>query len=368
MKILHTTSSLDPAAGGPARSVPQIALAQAELGHQVSIWVNDASHLAFADEILNHKAVTICCGPLLALIGNGNGNGFSVVHDHGIWELFHCRVAWLCQRFSLPRVVSPRGMLEPWSMGHKKWKKRVAWYLYQKRNLMQADTLHATSAAEAKQFKHLGLNNEVLIQPNGVSLPLGAAVPGEAVLRASGTAARKMLFVGRIHPQKGLPLAVEAWSKVVPKDWEMYVVGPDEKGHEAELKGLIRKRGFETEWVFKGPMQGIDKWRVFYEADVVILPTYSENFGITVAESLATGTPVITTTGTPWAGLIERNCGWWVEPNVESIARAMGEAMSLDVDVLKKMGDQGREWVERDFSWPVIASEIIKGYEAVIEE
>ena len=366
MNILHTTSSLRPSAGGPARSVPQLALAQTECGHQVSIWANEQSQHRFADEVLNVGSVAICQGSLEGLFDSGGQ--FSLVHDHGIWEPFHSKVANLCRRNGIPRVVSPRGMLEPWSLDHKKWKKRLAWHLYQRRNLMDSDLLHATAEQEKAQFRCLGLENPVIVQPNGVQLPTDIDFSDLSTLPTATSGERIMLYVGRVHPKKGLPLALAAWANLAPVGWKMHVVGPDEVGHVAELKALAERKCVERDWCFDGPLEGQAKWRAFERADVVILPTYSENFGITVAESLACGTPVITTTGTPWSGLVERKCGWWVEPEVESIMIAMRKAMCLDRAKLKDMGDIGRRWVASDFSWPSIASAMLEGYKTLIEQ
>ena len=260
-------------------------------------------------------------------------------------------------------------------MAHRKWKKRLAWWLYQRRDLLDAAALHATAESEASQFRKLGLKMPVIVSPNGVEIPerrgdlkpekrkgLDAGDSGEE----SKSEFRTALFLGRIHPKKGLPMLVEAWAKVRPSGWRMRVAGPDEEGHMAEISAMIHEAGLDEVWSLEGEVSDEAKWKVFGEADLFILPTHSENFGISVAEALASGLPVITTTGAPWRGVVEHQCGWWVEPSVDDLARALQVATFNQSLSLKLMGERGREWVARDFSWKGIAQSMLKGYNNLI--
>ncbi|MDB4408949.1 glycosyltransferase [Akkermansiaceae bacterium] len=199
MRIFHTTASLEPSSGGPARSVPQLALAQARQGAEVGLWSPDPSHEGLAD---------LSSGESTKLqIFSGNFSQsldvFGVpdlVHDHGIWLPCHREVVKICNERSIPRIVSPRGMLEPWALNHKKWKKRLAWWLYQKRDLQSAVALHATAEQEVANLQRLGLKKSAIILPNGVDLPV---IEHGSVTTSSRE--KTALFLGRTHPIKNLP-------------------------------------------------------------------------------------------------------------------------------------------------------------------
>jgi glycosyltransferase involved in cell wall biosynthesis len=375
MKILHITPSLNPVTGGPARSVPELALAQARLGHEVRLWSADGwngSDLVL--ERLDARVEHMKGGLRNAISGFGF---IDVVHDHGLWLPFHRQAAVECRHRNIPRVVSPRGMLEPWALNHKKWKKRLAWWLYQRRDLFSAAALHATAASEAEQCKKLGFRNPILVVPNGVNLP-PAVTPTPRPIHGD---TRTMLFLSRVHPKKGLPLLLEAWAGMPRDGWRLRIVGPDEGGHGGELRKLCEKLGLSWQDArsqldhvdctgaavyFTDSVEGETKERFFREADLFVLPTYSENFGIAVAEALASGVPVITTTGAPWEGLHDKHCGWWVSPEVGALRGALKEAVGLSPEGRAQMGQRGAGWMDADFGWKGIAEKMIGGYQQVL--
>ena len=171
-----------------------------------------------------------------------------------------------------------------------------------------------------------------------------------------------MLFLSRLHPQKGLGLLVEAWARVRPAGWRMCVVGPDDGGYREKIKAAVDRAGISDLWTFADAAVGPAKWRWLAEAEVFILPSFSESFGIVVAEALGAGVPVITTTATPWAGLREHRCGWWIEPSVDGIAAALREATALPPEELHEMGRRGAAWAGTEFHWPAIARTMAAAY------
>lgn len=354
MRILQCTASLDPAAGGPARSVPQLASALKSLGHEVGLWSPQPG-----PDDANLPAVRRFSGAFAgALTEFGHPD---VIHDNGLWLPCHHRVALEADRSGIPRVVSPRGMLEPWALKHKYWKKRAAWWLYQRRDLSSAKCLHATSPEELFQFRRLGLKQPAVVLPNGVAPPAGIQ-NHKSESRDRKPATRTALFLGRLHPKKGLELLVEAWAQVRPADWKMSVVGPDEVNYRQKIVEAVNRAGLSGSWSFEGMTGDSEKWRRMAQADLFILPSFSENFGIVVAEALAGGTPVVATTGTPWQGLREHRCGWWVEPTTAGIAGALREAVASSPDTLLEMGRRGAAWVQEAFIWLPIARRMAETY------
>ena len=254
-------------------------------------------------------------------------------------------------------------MLEPWAMNHKRWKKRLAWWLYQQRDLERASCHHTTAEAEASNVRRLGLGVPVRVIPNGVDVP-------EVGRKTRSVEGRKKtaLFLGRIYPVKGLPMLVEAWARVRPAGWLLQIVGPDEAGHRAEVEKAVAAAGLNEVISFVGPLDGHAKRFVLLEADLFVLPTHSESFGMVIAEALAHGLPVLTTTGAPWPMLPQRGCGWWVDPTVDGIAEGLRQSTSLDSTTLQAMGAMGRELVAAEFGWMRVARQFVAIYEDLIAQ
>jgi glycosyltransferase involved in cell wall biosynthesis len=253
-------------------------------------------------------------------------------------------------------------MLEPWALNHKRWKKRLAWWFYQRRDLRSAALLHATAPSEASHLESLAVGRGIMMVPNGVDL-----LP-TASFRFPSCGRKTALFVGRIYPVKGLPLLVEAWAKVRPSGWKMKIVGPDEDGHRAEVEALIRQAKLEADFEFTGALEGEALHRTYEEADLLILPSHTENFGMVVGEALAHGIPVITTYGTPWKLLETERCGWWMPVSADGLAFALVDATRRSREELAVMGERGRAVVVEKFGWSRIGGEFINCYQWVLGE
>lgn len=333
--------------------------ALAKLGVEVAVWAPDRS-AAKTPFLKENSSVKLLAGPLSRLIGTPPQ--FDVMHDNGIWMPHNHRLSILAQNRGIPRLVSPRGMLEPWSIRYKRWKKVFAWRFYQRLDLQSACALHATATSEKEGIEELCLNKPVCVIPNGIEFPLDADLSRRRKL-ASTADERTMLFLGRIHPKKGLPLLVEAWAKIRPVGWRVHIVGPDENDHRAEVERMVRSAGLAGEWHFQDAVDGLDKSAVFAQADVFVLPTHSENFGMSVGEALAHGIPVITTQGTPWSLLETEGGGWWTPISVDGIAAAIADATSRSREDLHAMGERGRDLVRERFTWEKVAADMKSVYE-----
>jgi len=190
----------------------------------------------------------------------------------------------------------------------------------------------------------MGFRQPVAIIPNGVDIPQGK--PNRS--RDS----RTLLFLGRIHPIKGLDLLLPAWAAVQSRfpEWRLRIVGPNDGGYLPRMRQLADKLKLQR-IEFAGALLGDAKWRAYLDAELFVLPTYSENFGMTVAEALASGIPAVVTKGAPWRGLKEHGAGWWIDTNLSSLVASLDDALSRPRNELTAMGVQGRNWMEKDFSW-----------------
>ncbi|MEM8598284.1 MAG: glycosyltransferase [Bacteroidota bacterium] len=368
---VHTLDSLSADQGGPSRSVSLLCAALARCGTDVQIVTSrlrpdegpavlpppDLVPVHFAER--PSAAAAFWGGSAFAEVTEALlERAPAVLHDHGIWLPTNHLVSRLAQRTATPRVLSTRGMLTPWALQHKQGKKKVAWALYQHRDLEAVTLFHATSEAEAEGIRNLGFRQPIAVVPNGVDVPAEA----RGAAHQPNGAKRRALFLSRLHSGKGLPDLFRAWAEVQPAGWELVVAGPDAEGHRAELERLIPSLGLEDDVQFLGPVEDEAKWAVYRSADFFVLPTHSENFGTVVAEALASAVPVLTTRGAPWQDLETHACGWWVDIGPDGVAAGLREAVACSDDERAAMGQRGRALVERDYSWTHVAEEMTAVY------
>jgi glycosyltransferase involved in cell wall biosynthesis len=174
--------------------------------------------------------------------------------------------------------------------------------------------------------------------------------------------------LGRIYPIKGLPMLIEAWARARPDGWILRIAGPDEAGHQKQVEKAVIAAGLGQVVSFTGPLAYGMKKSAFFDAELFVLPTHSESFGIVVAEALAHGLPVLTTTGAPWSILPQSGCGWWVDATVDGIAEGLRQATVLDPETLWSMGAKGRALVSGQFGWKRIADLMLSTYDAVLAD
>ncbi len=166
---------------------------------------------------------------------------------------------------------------------------------------------------------------------------------------------------------------VEAWNKLVvsgqllvASGWVcelVYTVSGDlEREYEAKVRARVNELGLQDQFIFTGALNDEEKWAAYARADLFVLPTYSENFGIVVAEALWAGVPVITTKGTPWAELESLKCGKWIDIGVEPLAMALRECMMMSDDGRRQIGERGHRLVEEKYTWEAVVKEMVKGY------
>jgi glycosyltransferase involved in cell wall biosynthesis len=257
-------------------------------------------------------------------------------------------------------------MLEPWALAWNPVRKRLALALFQQAVLDGAAGLLATAEPERAHLRALVRRTPIAVIANGVEMP--AQVPPHDL---DPEAPRTLLFLSRLHPKKNLPALIAAWAGLrdAPElaRWRLVIAGPDERGHRAELARQIAALGPESRIELRAAVPDAEKSALYAAADLFILPSNSENFGIVVAEALAHGRPVITTTGTPWADLPGAGAGWWTAPSVEALAGAMAEAMRLPPAARAQMGACGAALVAARHGWPHIAEQTLQFYRWLVE-
>lgn len=340
MNVLLTCASFSPAYGGPAYSVRALAQNLASSGCTVGLWAPDGSAVSRNGDDKNLRE---CDGSLQdAVAAFGTPDLF---HDSGLWWRHNWDISRMARRLGKPLVVSVRGMLEPAALRHRAWKKHIAWPLYQRGILQGAAALHVTSDLEQRNVEAFSL------RPVAVNIPNGVSVPDVCPPRAHDRE-KTAVFIGRLHPIKGLPDLLQAWARIRPADWSLHIAGPDEDGYRARLEELVAALDLARVVRFLGAVGAERKAEILKAASLFVLPSLSENFSVAAAEALAVGVPLLATVGTPWSAIEHEGCGWHVATGVDGLEQGLRDAFTASNETRAAMGLSGHAYVAREFAWP----------------
>ena len=282
-------------------------------------------------------------------------NTVGLIHNHSLWMMPNVYPLWINKKYQKPVVVSPHGTLTPWAFTHGSKVKYLFWPAIQKPALLATTCFHATAISEYEDIRALGFRQPVAV------IPIGVDIPEEK--RQKKNKFRTLLFLSRMHPKKGIELLLQAWQHIQNhfSDWQLMIVGPDNAGHRDKMMALATQLALQRV-EFRDVMYGEQKWQCYQNADVFVLPSFSENFGIVIAEALASGVPVITTKGTPWERLEKFKAGWWIDNDKDSLIATLEAAMGCSQNQLEAMGMRGRQWMMNEFSWDRIARQVSEMY------
>lgn len=363
---LHIVPRIAQEASGPSYSVQRLAGALLAADVKTRLHVLDPlpNKLLFQDVVSYHTVPgfwRLGLSPAMRTALCKEAAQADIVHNHSLWMMPNVYAGPAARRGKCCLVVSPRGTLSERALRRSRVLKRCMWLAGQARVLRDAHCLHATAQHEYEDIRRLGLEAPVAIIPNGVDIPrLPAMEPDQEI----SDPPRKVLFLGRIHPIKGIDVLLQIW-KTLEREfpcWELRIVGPDNCGYLPKMQQLATTLGLQRAR-FLPPAYGPDKQAAYRSADLYVLPTHSENFGLTVAEALAHAVPVVVTKGAPWSGVEREACGWWPETNEDAIRQAMRTAMAIPTDQRRAMGARGREWMRHDFSWDRIGAMMAHTYQ-----
>lgn len=375
MKVLHIVSSISRTGGGPSRSVQGLVAGLQAEGVEAYLlaikplgepWVDGVKYFRCIGKMKwfgVQKDIECAIDEIKP----------DLIHIHSIWQLMLHFGAAAARKKGVPYIIAPRGTLEKWSLNQKWLKKKIALLTYQGYDLRHAAALHVTADSEEVQCNNLGFHQYKIKSTNGVNLPKELPIKQK---KQGGP--RRALFLSRMHKKKGVMELVEAWAKVrswfraqgLEFNWICELVytksGSEELAYEAKVKARVEELGLSDQFIFTGPLDDDKKWEAYARADLFVLPTYSENFGIVVAEALWAGVPVVTTKGTPWSDLVSNNCGWWIDTGVESLTSTLQQCLVLSAECLEKMGKNGHNLVERKYTWKAVVGAMKHGYEQLL--
>ena len=381
MKVLHLLGAYAPAdfATGPPQQVHRLVRAMRADGVDARVITTNTNGPTTLDvpagRWSEHESVPVFYGRRVPGTFDVSWEGwravareaasFDLIHVTGIFSWVNLAAAAASRRSGVPVLVSPRGSLDPGALTFSPRKKALYFRFGGTRALNEAAAFHVTAESERGHLLALRPGVPVAVIPNGV------VVPSDDELRrftSVPAVAPTVVFLGRIHAKKNVIPLLHAWAAVASRHpgARLVLAGPDDHGHRAEVEQTIAALGAEGSVSLAGLVVGDELSRLLATSRCLVLPSVTENFGNVVAEALAHRVPVIASTGTPWVGLRDRSCGWWIEPTVEGLAGALEGALTAAPAELQAMGERGRRWMIEAFSWPAFARQMADFYVDVV--
>lgn len=387
MRILHVTPSLCPTFGGPSRGVPELSRALVKAGLSVDVVSTndgDSAHGVPLNVPLEEQGVRT------RYFAKQNSSGsyglswgltrwlwkhigdYDLIHTHMIFSYPTLATSRLASRMKRPYVVTPHGMVDPWCLGYKGWKKRPYMRLVENRTLSGSAALHALVTEERHYLDALNLASPTFVLPNGVHLEDFYSLPRREVFERQyrkATGKKIVLFMGRIDPKKGLDLLVKAFARIIRgrerQDLCLVVAGPDLIGYQATIERLVEDEKIQEHVIFTGMISGEMKLAALSAADLFVLPSHSEGFSMAVLEALASACPVIITEACNFPEVASAQCGEVIPTDLERLTEAL-RTMLQNEDRRREMGERGRELVRQRYSWTTIATRMTEVYEDIL--
>ncbi|MEW5882887.1 MAG: glycosyltransferase [Armatimonadota bacterium] len=380
MRVLLTTVGYKPAwnIGGPVHTVVALAEGMARRGHEVWVAATDSNlterldvdteawhnldgvrvrYFRMQDSWTKRipldyfrKSNADYRAPGFARWLRGDAPRFDVVHSHLAFAHANRVAAVWCRERGVPFVYQQHGVFDPVRMRHRALKKRLAFALWERRVCESAAALIALTEYEAKTYRALGLSGRVAVIPNGVAPPGNPPPPGALLEHVPDISDEDVvaLFLGRLHPTKGVDVAVEAFLRLDEPRARLVVAGPDEFGLREGLERRVREAGARVS--FLGSVAGELKGALLHRADLFVLPTVSEGFSIAVLEALAHGCPVLTTDGAHFPEIEQEGAGLLLPRTADAFAQAVAE-LAGNPERRKDMGASARRLVAERYTW-----------------
>jgi glycosyltransferase involved in cell wall biosynthesis len=381
MTIAFLTASVSHNAGGLYDAVRRLAVEQAALNGS-SILVFGLEDLGTFKDLAGWQGLPVQTAAVLGPRSFGYAPQLlrslaaaqpDLLHQHGLWMYPSVACCRWSTRTRKPYIVSPHGMLDPWALGNSAWKKRLARWLYENRNLRGAACLHALCEAEACAIRAYGLKNPICVIPNGIDVPPSLQAPPPDWEDGGTRGAKVLLYLGRLHPKKNLLNLLHAWTAVqhgnkAVRDWRLVIAGWGQNGYQAQLERAASDLEIERAVRFPGPQFGDAKHATLCRADAFILPSLSEGLPMAVLEAWAYGLPVLMTPECNLPEGFQAEAAIAIQTEPQRIAEGLEALFGTSEAERREMGERGRRLVAERFSWPRIAAQMKSVYEWILRD
>jgi glycosyltransferase involved in cell wall biosynthesis len=302
-----------------------------------------------------------------------NTADYDLVHIHAVWSFATAVAARAAERAGVPYILRPAGMLSDYSWNRQRWKKRFYWKLVEERTIQNAAGFHATSCAEAGEIRAVRPDARVFVVPNGVDDDAYiVAADRELLRRCCGAAAENLplvLFLSRLHPKKGIVDRLLPGMATLRPECFLAIAGgedPHALGYADQIWRAIERLGLSDRVKLLGAVSPAERWAMYDGADVFVLPSHSENFGVVVGEAMARGCPVVVTEGVQSSEHVRAGRAGEVVPfDVEALATALDRLLAQP-ELRRTYGEGGRLYAAEHFRWARIAGQIHRMYEACL--
>jgi glycosyltransferase involved in cell wall biosynthesis len=388
MKILQVIPSISPSMGGPTQVILNIVRAIRQLGVDAEIVTTNDDGQSFLDvplyERIEYEQVPVRFFPRSSYRMKDylfsaeitpwlwqHLSEYDLVETHYLFSYVSTCAATMARWQGIPYLIRTMGQLTPWALQQSRFKKQIYSGLLERRNLEGATAIHCTTLGEAADVRGFGIQTPTVTLPLGVSPPSLIADAQDKLKQAYGIAGGTpvILFLSRLHYKKRPDLLLYALKELADRNYDFHVIlaGSGEPEYEAELKGLAASLGLLPQLSMPGFVAGAAKDLLLQGSDLFVLPSFSENFGIAVAEAMATGLPVVLTAGVQISPEVSRfQTGLVIEGEVKPLADAI--AQLLDSSELRhRLGENGRQFVRQYYSWEAIAKNLISAYSAIVQ-
>ncbi len=356
----------------------------ADLGQNVSYWATANGDSSVAPFPVDGAHISDVDWPRSWSRSKGLRNGLSaaiasidVLELNEFWPYPIHAGSQVARRARVPYILTPAGSLQSWCLERRGWLKKFKKTVYLGlvgRSIMHgAACVRAASMLEAENIRRLGYQGSITVIPNGLNSADFRGVDGaEADVYWPDLRDRPVvLFMSRLSPEKGLDLLIPAWAELrksaAYRDGVVVIAGPDYRGYRQTVEAMLDHYGLRSQVIMTGMVRGRRKAALLRRADVFTLPSYSENFGMVVAEALACGTPVITTTGTPWEQLQQIDAGRWIAPEKPTLVDALRELLNMSASQRAAMGDRGMNLIYSHYTWDKIARRFLHVCDCILE-
>ncbi|MEQ8536736.1 MAG: glycosyltransferase [Coleofasciculus sp. D1-CHI-01] len=388
MRVLHVIPSVSPPLGGPTQVVLNLVQALRECGIDAEIVTTNDNGATFLDVPLNkrieYEQVPVWflprfSPPLKEFIFSTaltqwlwkHIQDYDLIHTHYLFSYASTCAAVIARWYQIPYTVRTMGQLSPWALEQSRFKKQLYTFLIERRNLNRAAAIHCTSASEAQDVRNFGIQTPTVTLPLGVNLLPDCPEAKQNLHHRYRIPNHKqiVLFLSRLHYKKRPDLLIQALSKLTVQNYDFHLIlaGSGEADYVNHLKKLVASLGLAKYTSFAGFVTGEDKNLLLQGSDIFVLPSFSENFGVAVAEAMAAGLPVIVTPGVQISPEIAvAKAGLVVEGDVETLADAIATLLNSP-HLRHELGENGKRLVSHRYSWKVIAQNLISVYTAIIE-